>query len=137
LSAVLYYPTTSTSPTIEASNSSAGDVLTYENSKYGVKMQYPGNWTTSGGNTSNSLTDVATFFSPTDSDGSYATITILVDDISGRGRTLSEYLDESINYYKTFEGFKFIASNTDKVLDGYPAYGLRYHIKIPYRDRKG
>jgi hypothetical protein len=140
--ALAYNTTNTTSPSMSAKNSSAEnmtvpgasltpDFLSYENSTYAVKMQYPNNWTVQGGNTSDTLTDVATFLSPTDSDGYYAAITIYTDDISGRSLTLSKYLDESINLYKTFAGFKFIASNTDKILAGYPAYGLQISYQDP------
>jgi hypothetical protein len=127
VSAAFYYSTiATTSPKIEASNSSPGNmtnVLTYENSTYGVKMQYPDDWTVGGVNITDTTGNFANFFSPNSQ-----VVQISIDGLGSSGFPLNDYLTRSINGYKshpqTFPNFILISSDTNTVLAGHPAYTL-------------
>jgi hypothetical protein len=112
--------------TIEAGNSSAGDVtnvLTYENSTYGVKMQYPDNWTVEGVNITDTTGNFANFFSPNSE-----VVQIYIDGLGSSGFPLNDYLNQSIDGYKsypqTFPNFQLISSDMNTVLAGHSAYAL-------------
>jgi hypothetical protein len=92
-------------------STSLGQFLTYENATYGIKMDYPSNWITSGYNLTDPITNIVSFHSPEPSD--YVMVNIYLDNLSKSYSTLPqlyEYLRLSIDGYKLYPevwpGFK-------------------------------
>jgi len=99
------------------------NVLTYENSTYGVKMQYPDDWTVVAVNTTDTTGNFANFFSPNSE-----VVQISIDGLGSSGFPLNDYLNQSIDGYKsypqTFPNFQLISSDTNTVAAGHSAYSL-------------
>jgi len=103
------------------------NLLTYENSSYGIKIQYPSNWEKQeNGTKQGSETDAVSFLPPTIN--SNASLDISIDDISDeKGITLAQYANNSIGDLKqSLKDFKLISSNTNSVLAGLSAYKSIY-----------
>ncbi len=101
--------------------------LTYENSSYGIKIQYPSNWEKQENGTKlGSETDAVSFLPPTIN--SNASLDISIDDISDeKGITLAQYANGSLGDLKqSLKDFKLISSNTNSVLAGLSAYKSIY-----------
>jgi tetratricopeptide (TPR) repeat protein len=105
------------------------DLTTYENSTYGVKIQYPSDWSIDevDPDPEDRATHVVTFWAPyeTPEDTYQERVSLLIDNIPYRA-DLAEYLQESINAYKVNEDFEIVESNPDAKLAGNPAYLLTY-----------
>jgi hypothetical protein len=97
--------------------------LTYENSTFGIKMQYPSSWDKQeNGTRQDTQTDLVTFFPP--DSHSNASLDITVDDISDeKGIPLTQYANDSISdLNQSLKDFKLIGSTTNNVLAVLPAY---------------
>jgi eukaryotic-like serine/threonine-protein kinase len=103
------------------------NLLTYENSSYGIKIQYPFTWEKQeNGTKQGSVIDAVTLLPPTIN--SNASLDVSIDDISDeKGITLSQYANNSIGDLKqSLKDFKLISSNTNSVLAGLSTYKLIY-----------
>ena len=108
------------------------DILTYQNSSYGIKIQYPANWTKDEGDfdPNDDVTDIVEFSSPSEntSDSEPETLGISIEELTDENRTLDEYANSLItDYKKTLTGFNLVESDTNNsMLSGRPAYKLVY-----------
>ncbi len=105
----------------------ATNLLTYENSSYGIKIQYPSHWEKQeNGTKQGSVTDAVSFLPPTIN--SNASLDISIDDISDeKGITIAQYANNSIGDLKeSLKDFKLISSNTNSVLAGLSTYKSIY-----------
>jgi serine/threonine-protein kinase len=105
----------------------------YENITYGIKIEYPSNWTIEeeGDEDSDNVTDVVSFFAPVRNDSETVTpsLYITIDNPPlNLIENLNEYLRTTINDYNDdSQDFQVIESNTNSsTLGGYPAYKLVY-----------
>ncbi len=108
----------------------ANNMLTYENSAYGIRMQYPSNWhkeENSGSDNDSMLVDVVKFISPTknDSDTFSERFDLKIDNISDmQPIALGKYANNSIEDLR--KDFKIIDLDTDARLSDNPAYKIVY-----------
>jgi eukaryotic-like serine/threonine-protein kinase len=108
------------------------DILTYQNSSYGIKIQYPANWTKDEGDfdPNDDVTDIVEFSSPSESrsDSEPETVGISIEGFTDQNMTLDEYANSLItDYKKTLTGFNLVESDTNNsMLAGRPAYKLVY-----------
>jgi hypothetical protein len=102
---------------------------TYENSTYGIGVQYPSNWSVQESNTTGTLIKIATFFSPTgpDSDPT-AEVSLYMDKLHNSTTTLNKYahfvaFTDYENRPSDFHAFKLLELSTNSsILAGKPAY---------------
>jgi eukaryotic-like serine/threonine-protein kinase len=109
-------------------------LLSYENSTYGIRIQYPANWTKEeqDSNPADSVTNIVTLYSPLDSrvDEYSENLGVSVENLTNANITLEQYTDSlTDNYNETLTDFKVIESNTNTILGGNPAYKLVYTDK--------
>ena len=108
------------------------DLPSFENNSYGIKMQYPANWTKDEEDLdpTDPITNIVTFSAPFDSrlDQYSENFGISIENLTDTNMTLEEYADSLIaNYNETLTDFKLIESNTNSTLGGSnPAYRLVY-----------
>jgi len=105
------------------------NLLTYQNSTAGIKLQYPSNWVKQeNGTRQDTQTDLVTFTPPTIN--SNASLDITVDDITDAlGTTLAQYGSDEIGSLKqqfANNDFKLIESKSSIILAGLPAYRIVY-----------
>ncbi len=103
------------------------NLLTYANSTYGIKFQYPSNWDkVQNGTKQDTETDIVTLYPP--ASNSNASIDVSVDDISDeKGMSVAQYSSEGLSDLKqSLKDFKVIESTTNNVLATLPAYKLVY-----------
>jgi len=102
-------------------------LLMYQNSSYGIQIQYPSDWDKQeNGTRQDTQTNVVTFFPQSASNASFD---LEKDDITDeKGVTVSQYSGNDISDLKqSAKDFKLIESNTTGVfLAGLPAYKLVY-----------
>ena len=118
---------------LTASGQQTTNFLTYQNTTYGIKIQYPSNWDKEeNGTKQDTETDIVTFFRP--ASNSNASLDVTIDDISDeKGIPLTQYASDSISDLKqSFKDFKLVGSTTNNVLSGLPAYKSIY----TYSDEK-
>ena len=128
---MLYHilPREAIAQTTEHRNDNNNKMLTYENSTYGIRMQYPSEWhkeNVSGGSDNNSmLVDVVKFSSPSKntSDTFSESLDLRVDNVS-QPITLAKYANNSIEDLR--KDFKIIELDTNASLSDNPAYKLVY-----------
>jgi hypothetical protein len=120
---------------VQASNITEVDaILTYQNSSYGIVIQYPANWTIDeeDSDPNDNITNIVTFISPFTSrfDIYPENLGISIDRLSNPNMTLEEYANSLIlDYNKTLTDFKLIELNTNSTLgegNNNPAYRLIY-----------
>ena len=109
--------------------SAPANLLTYQNSSAGIKLQYPSNWVKQeNGTRQDTQTDLVTFTPPTIN--SNASLDITVDDITDSvGTTLAQYASDEIGSLKqqfASNDFKLIESKSSIILAGLPAYRIMY-----------
>jgi hypothetical protein len=114
-----------------SSTTTTSDILTYQNSSYGIEIQYPPNWTKDEGDfdPNDDITDVVEFTSPFESslDSYSETLGISIEELTDQNMTLEEYASSLItDYNETLTNFNLIESNTNSTLAGKPAYKLVY-----------
>jgi hypothetical protein len=103
---------------------------TYENTTYGIRVQYPSDWTVEGSNASGTLINIATFVSPTGPNSNpTADVSIYMDKLHNSTTTLNNYAHfvastdyENSNSY--YHAFKLELSTNSSILAGKPAYTL-------------
>ncbi len=107
-------------------------MFTYENSTYGIRMQYPSNWhkeenVSSGSDNNSKLVDVVKFISPTKnaSETFSESLDLKVDNISDiQPMTLDKYANNSIEDLR--KDFDIIKLDRNASLSHNPAYKLVY-----------
>jgi hypothetical protein len=105
----------------------ANKMLTYENSTYGIRMQYPEENASSGSDNDSMLVDVVKFISPTknDSDTFSESFDLKIDNIPDmQPITLGKYTNNRIEDLR--KDFKIIDLGTDARLSDNPAYRIVY-----------
>jgi hypothetical protein len=87
---------------------------TYENSTYGIRIQYPSDWSAQKSNTTGTLIKIATFLSPTgpDSDPD-AEVALYIDRLHNPTTNLDNYAQYSLDGYENFHAFKLLELNTN------------------------
>ena len=110
----------------------SGEFLTYQNSIYGIQVQYPADWSIKVKNGS----VIITFYSPTHDtiNDTYTTATITLGrETTNVKQTLSDYAQSVVtnDYEKTFPAFKLLELETNATLAGHRAY----KIVGTYQDR--
>lgn len=103
------------------------NLLTYANSTYGIKFQYPSNWDkVQNGTKQDTETDIVTLYPP--ASNSNASIDVSIDDISDeKGMSVAQYSSDGLSDLKqSLKDFKVIESTTKNVLATLPAYKLVY-----------
>ena len=105
------------------------NLLTYQNSTAGIKLQYPSNWVKQeNGTKQDTQTDLVTFIPPTIN--SNASLDVTVDDITDSpGTTLTQYASDEIGSLKqqfANNDFKLTESKSSMILAGLPAYRIAY-----------
>jgi hypothetical protein len=106
--------------------------LTYQNSSYGIRIQYPANWTKDEGDFDpyDDIIDIVEFSSPfiSMSDSEPETLGISIEQFTYENMNLDEYANSLITYYKeTLTGFNLVEYDTNtSILARKPAYKLVY-----------
>jgi hypothetical protein len=102
--------------------------LLYENATYGVSMLYPSTWIQqSSAEEYNGYIVVSDFFTPEEQVGSFASVSIVIDNMP-QSMNIEAYLNEGIASYMqeaAFRDFQVISSSTDNfTLADMPAYSF-------------
>jgi tetratricopeptide (TPR) repeat protein len=104
---------------------------TYENTAYGIRVQYPSDWTVQASNASGTPINIAKFVSPTGPDSNpTADVSIYMDKLHNSTTTLNNYahfvaLADYENKSSYFHAFKLLELSTNSsILAGKPAYTL-------------
>jgi hypothetical protein len=114
-----------------------GEWSPYQNVTYGVSMVYPSNWTQQN-NTAVVAEDdrfivISEFFSPEETDGYFAYVTIAIDRMP-QTTNIQSYRSQSIDIYRQdpdFQEFQLLSSSVGNfTLAGMPAYNL----EVTYTD---
>ena len=105
------------------------NLSTYQNSTYGIKIQYPSSWDKEENGTKQDMeTDIVTFYPP--AGNSNASLDITTDDISDeKGISLTRYANDGLSDLKgdpSLQSFKLIGLTTNNILAGLPAYKSLY-----------
>ena len=107
--------------------------MTYQNSSFGIRIQYPANWTKDEQDfdANDTITNIVTFMSPLTSkfDIYSENLGISIEGLSNPNMTLNGYASSLItDYNKTLTDFNLIELNTNITLGGgnNPAYRLIY-----------
>lgn len=119
---------------VSPQKSSAGNAVatsTYENTAYGIRLQYPSDWSVQQLNASGTLINIATFVSPTGPNSNpTAEVTIYMDRLHNSTTNLDNYahfvaFTDYENRPSDFHGFRLLELNTNSsILAGKPAYTL-------------
>jgi hypothetical protein len=115
-----------------SSSTATSDILTYQNSSYGIRIQYPANWTKDEGDLdpNDDITNIVEFSSPFQSrlDSEPETLGVSMEELTDQNMTLDEYANLLITDYKeTSTNFNLIESDTNNsMLAEMPAYKLVY-----------
>jgi hypothetical protein len=106
-----------------------GEWSQYQNVTYGVSMLYPFNWTqqNSTGDADDRFVYVSDFFSPEETDGYFAYVTIAIDSMPNT-TNIETYRNQSIDIYRQdpeFQEFQVLSSSIGNfTLAGMPAYSF-------------
>jgi eukaryotic-like serine/threonine-protein kinase len=106
-----------------------GDWSQYQNVTYGVSMLYPFNWTqqNSTGDADDRFIYVSDFFSPEETDGYFAYVTIAIDSMPNT-TNIETYRNQSIDIFRQdpeFQEFQLLSSSMGNfTLAGMPAYSF-------------
>jgi serine/threonine-protein kinase len=113
-----------------------GEWSPYQNVTYGVSMLYPSNWTqqnSTGVEEDDRFIYVSDFFSPEETDGYFAYVTVAIDSMP-QTTDIESYRNQSIDLYRQdpeFQEFQLLSSSIGNfTLAGMPAYSL----EIAYTD---
>lgn len=101
--------------------------LPYQNSTYGIKIQYPSDWQKQeNGTKQDTQTDIVTFYAP--ASNTNANLDFSINDISDeKGISLAQYANNSLTDLKqSLTNFKLIESNGNNHMSGLPAYRIVY-----------
>ena len=108
-----------------------GNIRMYQNSNYGISIEFPSNWTIDEEDYSpdDRVADVAYFKSPfeSDSDKYSEQLAVRIENLEVLNLGLEKYLDDTINAYSSLKDFEVLDSETtNNFLAGNPAYRLTY-----------
>ena len=112
-----------------------GEWSPYQNVTYGVSILYPSNWTqqNSTGDADDRFIYVSDFFSPEETDGYFAYVTIAIDSMPNT-TNIESYRNQSLDIYRQdpeFQEFQVLSSGVGNfTLAGMPAYNL----EVTYTD---
>ena len=112
-----------------------GEWSLYQNVTYGVSILYPSNWTqqNSTGDADDRFIYVSDFFSPEETGGYFAYVTIAIDSMPNT-TNIESYRNQSIDIYRQdpeFQEFQVLSSSVGNfTLAGMPAYSL----EVTYTD---
>lgn len=109
------------------SSTTATNLLTYQNSTFGIKIQYPSSWDKQeNGTKQDTETDIVTFYPP--ASNSNASLDLSMDDISDeKGISVAQYANDGLGDLKhSLQNFKSIGLTTNNILAGLPAYKSLY-----------
>ena len=114
-----------------------GEWSPYQNVTYGVSMLYPSNWIQQNNTAVDAEDDrfivVSEFFSPEETDGYFAYVTIAIDSMP-QTTSIESYRSQSIDIYRQdpeFQEFQLLSSSVGNfTLAGMPAYSL----EVTYTD---
>ena len=101
--------------------------ISYQNSTYGIKIQYPSHWQKQeNGTKQDTQTDIVTFYAP--ASNTNANLDLSIDDISDEtGISLAQYANNSLTDLKqSLTNFKLIESSGNNHISGLPAYRIVY-----------
>jgi S1-C subfamily serine protease len=104
-------------------SSTTSNILTYQNSSYGIRIQYPANWTKDEQDVdpNDTITNIVTFSSPLTSrfDIYSENLGIGLERLTDQNMTLKEYTTSLItDYNETLTDFNLIELNTNITLGG-------------------
>lgn len=102
------------------------EYVIYENSTYGVRMEYPKSWVLEeGDNTSDNPMMVVYFYNDADEVSFKGDFAISIERLD-RSRTTQDYLQKTVKHYQSdVDGFKLDSSSWD-TLGGFRAYSMPY-----------
>jgi hypothetical protein len=107
-------------------NNNSNNLLTYENSDYGIKIQYPSSWMTEESHNQSS-NDIVRFSSP----AGIALLSIVSTGRVTESKPLELYANAGIDVLRhTFSDFSLISSNASTV-GGIPAQEIVYTASMP------
>lgn len=116
----------------QSETSPSQNLLTYQNDEHGVKIKYPSDW--SAEETDNGTTPFVRILAPNSSDASayyYPALSINIETLEYKNQSLPNYLNYTIDAYKTSSPDSKITSlNTNSLLSNHTAYLLT----LTYRD---
>ena len=122
--------------TMSQNNETSEDFSVYKNSTFGIKINYPKNWTIESQKEEYPLTNVAIFYSPENKD--YVEVHIDIYDYSNTQiESLRELLNDAIDSFtlppNNFPEFKLLHTSITSTenLAGMPAYVLEGYYKDP------
>jgi eukaryotic-like serine/threonine-protein kinase len=109
--------------------STTTNFLQYQNSTYGIRIQYPSDWQKQeNGTKQDTQTDLVTFYAS--ASNTNANLDLSIDDISDeKGISLAQYVNNSLTDLKqSLTNFKLIESsnNNNNHISGFPAYRIVY-----------
>jgi eukaryotic-like serine/threonine-protein kinase len=110
-----------------AQQTTATNLLTYQNSTFGTKIQYPSSWDKQeNGTKQDTESDIVTFYPP--ASNSNASLDLSMDDISDeKGISVAQYANDGLGDLKdSLQNFKSIGLTTNNNLAGLPAYKSLY-----------
>jgi hypothetical protein len=120
--------------TTATTTTSSSNFLLYENSTYGIRVQYPSDWELeeTDYDAGDGITDIIRLFSPLqgriDDYSENIGVSKESNPVDDENITLAEYADEVIDYYNdTLTDFNLVDLNTNTnnvTLSGFPAYKL-------------
>ena len=124
----------------ETSDAAAVDsYLTYNNSEYGIGMNYPSDWSYQEAQapTNAAIFPIVRMFPPISDDPNAVTfLEIGIEDL-GNPFSINEYSRSTINAYReSRQNFDLVSSNTEDTLSGLPAYELVFTDSANETDRK-
>jgi hypothetical protein len=124
----------------ETSDTAAIDsYLTYNNSEYGIRMNYPSDWSYQEAQapTNAAIFPIVRMFPPISDDPNAVTfLEIGIEDL-GNPFSIDEYSRSTINAYReSRQNFDLVSSNTEDTLSGLPAYELVFTDSANGTDRK-
>ena len=126
-----------TSRPSNAQTTTTTNFLTYQNSTYGIKIQYPSDWLYKEGIASNSsVQTIVTFTSPNlvtaapiGIGKSLVAFTIAVQSLPFHNLSLNTYTNLNVNTLRQSEpGFQLLMSNDTTLAGGNPAHKITYTV---------
>jgi hypothetical protein len=113
---------------ITSTNNNSTNFLTYSNSTYGIKIQYPPNWIKQESQNQSS-NDIVKFSSP--GSAAPASLAVIGGKPAPHSIPLQVYINTSIYVLRhSFDNFSLVESNTT-TLGGFPAHKIVYTATIP------
>src|SRR5207247_1831396 len=104
-------------------NIAFGNLSTYENTTFGLKIRYPSDWVLKPGRGVNPSLEIVAVLSPgTDDDSAF---TIAIQKLEGPDTTVGDYANNTMNSYKQgIDNFQLTLFNTNTKLSGSHAYEI-------------